>query len=149
MITGKEDAANNYARGHYTVGKEILDLVLDRIRKLADQCSGLLGFFIFHSFGGGTGSGFTSLLLENLNINYSKKTKACFSVYPSEKISTAVVEPYNCILNVKGSMDHCEIAFCIDNEIVDMKIINNYMLIILKQKNFNPGKTIRTYFRFV
>ena len=22
MITGKEDAANNYARGHYTVGKE-------------------------------------------------------------------------------------------------------------------------------
>lgn len=21
MITGKEDAANNYARGHYTVGK--------------------------------------------------------------------------------------------------------------------------------
>ena len=22
MITGKEDAANNYARGHYTIGKE-------------------------------------------------------------------------------------------------------------------------------
>jgi tubulin alpha len=39
------------------VGKEIIDLVLDRIRKLADQCSGLLGFFVFHSFGGGTGSG--------------------------------------------------------------------------------------------
>ena len=34
LITGKEDAANNYARGHYTVGKEIVDLVLDRIRKM-------------------------------------------------------------------------------------------------------------------
>uniref|UniRef100_A0A8C3AEU7 Tubulin, alpha 7 like n=1 Tax=Cyclopterus lumpus TaxID=8103 RepID=A0A8C3AEU7_CYCLU len=34
LITGKEDAANNYARGHYTVGKEVIDLVLDRIRKL-------------------------------------------------------------------------------------------------------------------
>uniref|UniRef100_A0A8D0AWC3 Si:ch211-114n24.6 n=1 Tax=Sander lucioperca TaxID=283035 RepID=A0A8D0AWC3_SANLU len=34
LITGKEDAANNYARGHYTVGKEIIDLVLDRTRKL-------------------------------------------------------------------------------------------------------------------
>ena len=34
LITGKEDAANNYARGHYTIGKEIIDLVLDRIRKL-------------------------------------------------------------------------------------------------------------------
>ncbi|MGH0146783.1 UNVERIFIED_CONTAM: hypothetical protein FKN15_009055 [Acipenser sinensis] len=30
LITGKEDAANNYARGHYTIGKEIIDLVLDR-----------------------------------------------------------------------------------------------------------------------
>ena len=34
LITGKEDAANNYARGHYTIGKEIIDQVLDRIRKL-------------------------------------------------------------------------------------------------------------------
>ncbi|KAJ8350297.1 hypothetical protein SKAU_G00254270 [Synaphobranchus kaupii] len=59
LITGKEDAANNYARGHYTIGKEIIDLVLDRTRKLADQCTGLQGFLIFHSFGGGTGSGFT------------------------------------------------------------------------------------------
>lgn len=41
LITGKEDAANNYARGHYTIGKEIVDVVLDRIRKLADQCTGL------------------------------------------------------------------------------------------------------------
>ena len=51
LITGKEDAANNYARGHYTIGKEIVDLVLDRIRKLADQCSGLQGFLIFQYFG--------------------------------------------------------------------------------------------------
>ena len=34
LITGKEDAANNYARGHYTVGKELVDQVLDKIRKL-------------------------------------------------------------------------------------------------------------------
>ena len=34
MMTGKEDAANNYARGHYTIGKEIVDLVLDRVRSV-------------------------------------------------------------------------------------------------------------------
>merc|ERR1719422_2153221 len=51
LVTGKEDAANNYARGHYTIGKEIVDLVLDRIRKLADNCTGLQGFLVFHSFG--------------------------------------------------------------------------------------------------
>jgi len=26
LITGKEDASNNYARGHYTVGKEFVNL---------------------------------------------------------------------------------------------------------------------------
>ena len=39
LITGKEDAANNYARGHYTIGKEIVDLVLDRLRKLVSNYS--------------------------------------------------------------------------------------------------------------
>ena len=34
LLTGKEDAANNYARGHYTIGKEVIDIVLDRTRKL-------------------------------------------------------------------------------------------------------------------
>ena len=32
LISGKEDAANNYARGHYTVGKEILDTAMDKVR---------------------------------------------------------------------------------------------------------------------
>ena len=31
MITGKEDAANNFARGHYTVAKEILEEVLEEV----------------------------------------------------------------------------------------------------------------------
>uniref|UniRef100_A0A1I8B707 Tubulin domain-containing protein n=1 Tax=Meloidogyne hapla TaxID=6305 RepID=A0A1I8B707_MELHA len=53
LITGKEDAANNYARGHYIVAKEIIDPVLDRIRRIADNCQGLQCFLIFHSFGGG------------------------------------------------------------------------------------------------
>jgi len=92
MITGKEDAANNYARGHYTTGKEMIDLVLDRIRKIADQCTGLQGFLIFHSFGGGTGSGFTSLLMERLSVDFGKKSKLEFSIYPAPQISTAVVE---------------------------------------------------------
>merc|ERR1711955_91414 len=88
MVSGKDDAANNYARGHYTVGKEIVDLVLDRIRKLADNCTGLQGFLIFHSFGGGTGSGFTSLLMERLSVDYGKKSKLEFAVYTAPQVST-------------------------------------------------------------
>merc|ERR1712018_653908 len=91
MIGGKEDAANNYARGHYTVGKELVDLVLDRLRKLTEQCTGLQGFLVFHSFGGGTGSGFTSLMMERLSVDYGKKAKLEFAIYPAPQVSTAVV----------------------------------------------------------
>ena len=43
LINGKEDAANNYARGHYTVGKEIVDQVLDKMRKLVRRERGRHG----------------------------------------------------------------------------------------------------------
>ncbi|KAL2302265.1 hypothetical protein Nmel_009686 [Mimus melanotis] len=118
LITGKEDAANNYARGHYTIGKEIIDQVLDRIRKLADQCTGLQGFLVFHSFGGGTGSGFTSLLMERLSVDYGKKSKLEFSIYPAPQVSTAVVEPYNSILTTHTTLEHSDCAFMVDNEAI-------------------------------
>ncbi|NXQ87243.1 TBA1C protein, partial [Nyctibius grandis] len=118
LISGKEDAANNYARGHYTIGKEIIDTVLSRIRKMADQCSGLQGFLVFHSFGGGTGSGFTSLLMERLSVEYSKKSKLEFSVYPAPQVSTAVVEPYNSILTTHTTLEHSDCSFMVDNEAI-------------------------------
>ncbi|MBZ3879272.1 Tubulin alpha-1C chain, partial [Sciurus carolinensis] len=118
LISGKEDAANNYARGHYTVGKEIIDLVLERIRKLTDQCTGLQGFLIFHSFGGGTGSGFTSLLMERLSVDYGKKSKLEFAIYPAPQVSTAVVEPYNSILTTHTTLEHSDCAFMVDNEAI-------------------------------
>ena len=118
LITGKEDAANNYARGHYTVGKELVDSVLDRIRKLADNCSGLQGFLVFHSFGGGTGSGFGALLLERLSLDYGKKSKLEFSIYPAPQVSTSVVEPYNSILTTHTTLEHSDVSFMVDNEAI-------------------------------
>ncbi|KOX68198.1 Tubulin alpha-1C chain [Melipona quadrifasciata] len=118
LITGKEDAANNYARGHYTIGKEIVDLTLDRIRRLTERCRGLQGFLIFHSFGGGTGSGFSSLLMERLSVYYPKKSKLTFSIYPAPQVSTAVVEPYNAILYTHPTLEHCDVAFIVDNQAI-------------------------------
>jgi len=118
LLSGKEDAANNYARGHYTVGRGILDVTLDRIRKLVDECNGLQGFFIFHSVGGGTGSGFGTLLLERLSVEYGKKSKMDFCIYPSPQVSTAVVEPYNSVLSTHGLLEHTDVAFLLDNEAI-------------------------------
>lgn len=86
LINGKEDAANNFARGYYTTGRDVIEAVLDRIRKLADQCTGLQGFFLFHSYGGGTGSGFAALLMESLRNEYSRKSQLEFAVYPAPQV---------------------------------------------------------------
>jgi len=117
LITGKEDAANNYARGHYTVGKEQIETVVDAIRKQQELCSGLQGYLIFHSFGGGTGSGFASLLMDRLALE-GKKSKLCFSIYPAPQVSTAVVEPYNSILFTHTTLEHADVAFMVDNEAI-------------------------------
>ncbi|KFV60013.1 Tubulin alpha-1C chain, partial [Tyto alba] len=80
----------------------------------ADQCTGLQGFLVFHSFGGGTGSGFTSLLMERLSVDYGKKSKLEFSIYPAPQVSTAVVEPYNSILTTHTTLEHSDCAFMVD-----------------------------------
>ncbi|VAH94826.1 unnamed protein product [Triticum turgidum subsp. durum] len=118
LISGKEDAANNFARGHYTIGKEIVDLCLDRIRKLADNCTGLQGFLVFNAVGGGTGSGLGSLLLERLSVDYGKKSKLGFTVYPSPQVSTSVVEPYNSVLSTHSLLEHTDVAVLLDNEAI-------------------------------
>jgi len=118
MISGKEDAANNYARGRFSVGLAILDSVTDRIRKIADSCSGVNGFLLYHSFGGGTGSGLTASIIHELCQEFPKKSKLEFAVYPAPQISTAVVEPYNTILSSHSTMDESDCAFMVDNQAI-------------------------------
>ncbi|XP_011499073.1 PREDICTED: tubulin alpha-1B chain-like isoform X2 [Ceratosolen solmsi marchali] len=118
LINGNEDAANNYARGYYSVGQELINVVTDQIQSSVEMCQNLQGFLIFHSFGGGTGSGFTSLLMEKLGNEYGKKSKLEFTVYPAPRISTAVVEPYNTLLSVHATMNYSDCTFMVDNEAI-------------------------------
>ena len=118
MMTGKEDAANNFARGRYALGRKKIDETMDIVRKLAEHCSLLQGFLIFRSFGGGTGSGFTSLLQERLSTDFSRKAKLEFTIYPSPRVATSVVEPYNAVLTSDFSLDHANCAFLMDNEAI-------------------------------
>jgi len=118
LIAGKEDAANNFARGHYTIGKEMVDQVNEAVRKLADNSTNVQGFIVNHAVGGGTGSGMGALILERLAVDYRKKTKIGFEIYPSPQISTAIVDPYNALLSTHWLLDHTEVSIVLDNEAV-------------------------------
>ena len=75
LLDGKEDAANNFARDHYTVGKAIIDKVNDRLYKLDDNCDNVQGFGIYHSVEGDTGSSLGALIIEKIAVDFKKKTK--------------------------------------------------------------------------
>merc|ERR1711939_1154646 len=101
FVFGQTGAGNNWAKGHYTEGAELIDSVLDVVRKEAEGCDCLQGFQITHSLGGGTGSGMGTLLI---------------SVFPSPKVSDTVVEPYNATLSVHQLVENADEVMCIDNE---------------------------------
>ena len=63
FIFGQTRAGNNWAKGHYTQGAELIDSVLDVVRKEAEGCDCLQGFQITHSLEEGTGSGMGTLLI--------------------------------------------------------------------------------------
>ncbi|UKJ87818.1 tubulin subunit alpha [Theileria orientalis] len=125
LISGKEDAANNFARGHYTVGRDIFSPVMDRIRKLTDSCDSVQGFLFFSSIGGGTGSGTGSLLLENIGAEFERKTKLSFCIWPSPHVSTAILEPYNSVLTTHSLLEHSDVAVVLDNEAIYSICKNN------------------------
>jgi tubulin alpha len=54
--------------------------------------------------------------MERLSIDYGKKSKLEFAIYPAPQISTAVVEPYNSILTTHTTLEHSDCAFMVDNE---------------------------------
>ena len=117
LISSKEDAANNYGRG-YWIGFEVIDVIADRMRKLADNCDNVQGFIMTQAIGGGTGSGLGSLILEKIGIDYKKKTRLDFPIFPSETISTCCVEPYNALLSMYRLSSDTEMCVMMDNEAI-------------------------------
>ncbi|BHF73552.1 Tubulin beta-1 chain [Sparganum proliferum] len=116
FIYGQSGAGNNWAKGHYTEGAELVDAVLDVLRKEAEACDCLQGFQLCHSLGGGTGSGMGTLLVSKVREEYPDRIMMSFSVVPSPKVSDTVVEPYNATLSVHQLVENTDETFCIDNE---------------------------------
>uniref|UniRef100_G3SAU6 Tubulin beta 8B n=1 Tax=Gorilla gorilla gorilla TaxID=9595 RepID=G3SAU6_GORGO len=116
--SGQCGAGNNWAKGRYTEGAELMESVMDVVRKEAESCDCLQGFQLTHSLGGGTGSGMGTLLLSKIREEYPDRIINTFSILPSPKVSDTVVEPYNATLSVHQLIENADETFCIDNEVL-------------------------------
>jgi len=116
FVFGQSGAGNNWAKGHYTEGAELVDAIMDVVRKEAETCDMLQGFQITHSMGGGTGAGMGTLLVSKIREEYPDRIMSTYSVVPSPKVSDTVVEPYNATLSVHQLVENADQCFALDNE---------------------------------
>lgn len=116
FVFGQSGAGNNWAKGHYTEGAELVDSIMDVVRKESETCDMLQGFQITHSMGGGTGSGMGTLLVSKIREDFPDRIMSTYSVVPSPKVSDTVVEPYNATLSVHQLVENADQCFALDNE---------------------------------
>ena len=95
FVAGQSGAGNNWAKGHYTEGAELVDSVMEMVRHECENCDCLQGFQLTHSLGGGTGSGMGTLLISRIREEYPDRIMNTYSVMPSPKVMTCV-----CVLSL-------------------------------------------------
>ena len=116
FVYGANGAGNNWAKGHYTEGAELVDQAMDVLRREAESCDCLQGFQLTHSLGGGTGSGMGTLLLSKIKEEFPDRMIMTYSVFPSANVSDTVTEPYNTTLSVNQLLENVDEVVVLDNE---------------------------------
>lgn len=91
FVFGQSGAGNNWAKGHYTEGAELVESVIDVVRKEAESCDCLQGFQLTHSIGGGTGSGMGTLIIGKIREEYPDRIMKTYTVVPSPKVTNTII----------------------------------------------------------
>ena len=112
FVFGNESANNNFAKAHYILGPEMMDKINDRLRKEVEDCSGIQGFIINHSVGGGTGSGLGVLILERIAVDYFTKFKVCPSKASSLSRRVNAFESVRVFLEGSLGSKYCHLRRC-------------------------------------
>ena len=77
-----------------------------------DYCEGTI---MYHSSGGGTGSGLGGLIAEKLMDEYHKKDRMTVALFSSPDEGVSAMEPYNTIATVDWMLDMCDSNIIFDN----------------------------------
>ncbi|XP_033099898.1 tubulin epsilon chain-like [Anneissia japonica] len=115
LLTDVSGAGNNWATGHLHFGMQYRDRLEECVRHAAEQCDCLQCFFLFHSLGGGTGSGVGTSILLLLQDNYPDIYRFVTAVYPSAD-DDVVTSPYNAVLAMHQLTEHADCVLPFENQ---------------------------------
>lgn len=79
-------------------------LTRSMFRSEVEKTDSIQGFQVLHSIGGGSGSGFGSLLMENMKYDYGNAIINTYSIFPSEKVSRWIghLRDFICLFDVSS-----------------------------------------------
>lgn len=133
LIKDVSGAGNNWANGFYEYGKQYSPTIIEKVRKVLEDCDSPQCFMITHSIGGGTGSGLGSFILKTLGEEYDDIFKFTISVFPS-KDDDVITSPYNAVLSLNQLINHADCVLPIDNQSL-LEICENVEKESKKDKN--------------
>ena len=122
---GKEDSSSIFARGQHLY-KNLKNDFEDGLRKMIEPCDKIQGILIYHSLGGGTGSGITSNLIKFLYETYPKITSVNFSIFPSIDNNDSITDIYNTVLSMPNLIEYNNLCFMLFNELL-FKICQKFL----------------------
>ncbi|KAL0249544.1 hypothetical protein GEMRC1_004774 [Eukaryota sp. GEM-RC1] len=115
VVVAQSGSGNNWADGYFEYGPSKGEETIEALRRQAEDANSLQGILMFHSVGGGTGSGLGSWLLEHIPDNFGKIAKLTFSVFPGQS-DDVITSPYNTIFSLSSLAEHSDISVVLDNE---------------------------------
>eukprot|EP01083_Nonionella_stella_P159445 520118_1 len=117
FVRGASSAGHNFAKGYYAQGNELIDEIMDCVRSEVEACDSLQAFEMYHSLGGGTGSGLGAFVLRQLRDTYPGRICATFSVVTRTLFAVEVnVEPYNQTLALSEMIENADVTSLFDND---------------------------------
>eukprot|EP01083_Nonionella_stella_P186801 684969_1 len=124
-----------FPKGYSTNGLDLIDTVMDTMRKEIESCDTFEGIHLIHAISGGWGSGFGSLLLSRFADDYPRRSTFSTSLFPSIRTSSRYwysrsstssgarlhahhnsnIEIYNTVFAINELMDTVDLMTIIDN----------------------------------
>jgi len=108
-------SGNNFACGFFEYGQELSESFLETLQHQVEACDSLQALGIFHSIGGGTGSGLGTKLLSEIADSMPKTMRFTASIFPSGTTQDVVTSPYNVVLSLAQLTEYAHLVLPIDN----------------------------------
>ncbi|GFY71287.1 tubulin delta chain [Trichonephila inaurata madagascariensis] len=131
-------SGNNWAMGYHCHGPELQENVLNAIHKETERCDNVLGFLLFSSVAGGTGSGFGSYISEVVRDNFPSNSSSSITVWPFQRGEVSV-QAYNATLSLASLQKSADAVFVFENDWL-MKLCHHKMG--LKKSSLNDLNTV-------